>query len=985
LAPQQAHGNGEKVGPYGDQDRPAAPAGRWDDGLNCRNGSTVAVPQGVRRTRGPAQVRFHYRAAVPTERLILPADARFWPQAARAVVDFASGQGLPARQLHTLTWLVPGGGHATLARAALREHLGGAAFMPPRISPLAAWLGRPLRSGTVARAELFAALRANAWVRDAFGPQPAALWSLAAGIAQLADELTWAAVDDAEAFAGRLQASLARHFRRRAARALQPQAQLVLQLWRARRDAGDGATAALRELQARAASADAPLVYLAGRPGEDIAPWAQAFLQRWSQRAPVLLIDADVRSALDAHPLLAAAWPELAGAEREVPIARRGDALARDALAPPLEIRVASSLEEEAGAVARQVLDWRRAGVGSIALVALDRLTARRVRALLERAQVAVRDETGWKLSTTSAAAALMRWYDLVADDLYWRDLLDWLKSGFTLAGRPNKAQEVAFFERAIRAGGALQGAGAIRRALADYAARAPVQAEDAAGVAEVLERIVEQRQVTQRAGPTLAAHLRALGTVIDALGMRAALADDPVGRSVLRELDLLGAELAGIGGRASLAEFRALLAARFEEAAFVDTQVDSPVVMVSLAATSLRHFDAAVLIGADAQHLPAVSGELLFMSNAVRAELGLSTAEGELSAQGAQLVALLASVPRVTATWRMHRGDEPNPLSPVLQRLQLVCRRALGDDLLRRPPDRPFEVRPLPAVRPAPGAAALLPDRVSASQCQSLVDCAYQFLARRMLGLAEPDDVIELPDKRDFGEALHKVLRRFHEEWGDAAFDSLEPVQLAASLRRHAARVFEPLIEGAPAMLAFARRFDGLVDGYVDWLRQHAGEGWRFRAGEARHALRVALRDGRAIELHGRVDRIDANAQGQLQVLDYKAKSVDALKKALKEPGEDIQLPFYGLLLGDGASAAAYVSFDRARDDEGGVGTVAPAQPFDALVGQVTARLRGDLQRIADGAPLPAIGAEAVCAHCEMRGLCRRDHWTPGDDEAAP
>ncbi len=945
----------------------------------------MAVPCGVWFPRGPALARFHYRAAVPTERLILPADARFWPQAARGVVAFASRQGLPARQLHALTWLVPGGCHAALARAALREHLGGVAFMPPRITPFAAWLGRPLNSGTAARAELFAALRANAWVRDSFGPQPAALWSLAAGIAQLADELTWAAVDDADAFAGRLQASLARHFHRRAARALQPQAQLVLQLWRARRDAGDGATAALRELQARAAAASAPLVYLTGRPGEDVVPWEHAFLQRWSQRAPVLLIDADVRSALGARPLLAAAWPELAGVESDAPIARRGDALAGDALAPPLAIRVASSLEEEASAVARQVLDWRRAGVESIALVALDRLTARRVRALLERAQVVVRDETGWKLSTTSAAAALMRWYDLVADDLYWRDLLDWLKSGFTLAGRPNKAQEVAFFERAIRAGGALQGAGAIRRALADHAARAPVQADEAAGVAEVLDRIVEQRQITQRAGPTLAAHLRALGTVIDALGMRAALSEDPVGRSVLREIDLLGAELAGASGRVSLAEFRALLAARFEEAAFVDTQVDSPLVMVSLGAATLRHFDAAVLIGADARHLPAVSGELLFMSNAVRAELGLATAERELSAQGAQLVALLASVPRVAATWRMHRGDEPNPLSPLLQRLQLVCRRALGDDLLRRPTESRFEVRPLPAARPAPGAAALLPDRVSASQCQSLVDCAYQFYARRLLGLAEPEDVIELPDKRDFGEALHRVLKRFHEEWGDAGFDTLDPVPLAASLRRHAARVFEPLIEGAPAMLAFARRCDGLADGYVDWLRQHAAGGWRFRAGEARHALRVALRDGREIELHGRVDRIDANPQGQLQVLDYKAKSVDALRRALKEPGEDIQLPFYGLLLGEGASTAAYVSFDRARDDRRGVETVTLPQRFDGLVEQVTARLRGDLQRIAEGAPLPAIGAEAVCAYCEMRGLCRRDYWQSSDDEAAP
>ncbi len=921
------------------------------------------------------------------DRLSVAADEQFWPCAARAVIDFAARSGVAAPRLNALTWLVPAGVHAVCARTALRERLGGTAFMPPRIAPLAAWLGRPLKSGTAARAELFAALRANAWVRDSFGPQPAALWSLAAGVAELADELTWAAIGDGEAFAGRLQASLARHFHRRAARALQPQAQLVLQLWRARRDAGDGAAAALRELQARSASAHGPLAYVAGRPGGDLAPWEEALLQRWSQRAPVLLVAADLRAALAPRPLLAAAWPELAGSEAEVPIAERGDALAGHAADPPLAVLAAASLEEEASAVARQVLDWRRAGVGSIALVALDRLTARRVRALLERAQVAVRDETGWKLSTTSAAAAVMRWYDLVADDLYWRDLLDWLKSGFTLAGRPNKAQEVAFFERAIRGAGALQGAGAIRRALADGLSRAPEQVEQAAGAGAgaVLDLIVEQRQVTQRAGPNLASHAQALGAVLDALGMRERLAADPVGRRVLREVEVLGAELTGVGGRASLAEFRALLAARFEESAFVDSQVDSPVVMVSLAATALRPFDAALLIGADAQHLPSASAEWLFMSNAVRAELGLATAERELRAQAAQFAALLASAPRVAASWRTHRGDEPNPLSPFLQRLQFVSRRASGDDLLRAATAGAFTVLPVAAERPAPGAAALLPERVSASQCQSLVDCAYQFYARRMLRLAEPEDVIELPDKRDFGEALHRVLKRFHEEWGDASFDSLDPARLAGSLRRHAGAVFDPLIEGAPAMLAFARRFDGLIEGYIDWLCQHAEAGWRYRAGESVRALRLALRDGRAVELHGRVDRIDGNAQGQLLVIDYKAKAVDALKKALKEPGEDVQLPFYGLLLGDGARCAAYVSFDRARDDSRGVAAVQPAQPFDRLVRQVGARLQGDLQRIADGAPLPAIGAEAVCSRCEMRGLCRLDYWQrSGDGEDA-
>jgi ATP-dependent helicase/nuclease subunit B len=907
------------------------------------------------------------------ERLHIAADAGFWPAAARAVCDFATGQGLPGRELQSIVWLVPDPAHALLAKGAMRQALSGAPFIPPRITPFAAWLGLPMQSGTAAQAELFTALRGNAWVRASFGAQPAALWALARGIARLCDDLSLAATDQSDAFAERLLACLSRHYHRRAARALQPQAQLVVQLWRARRGAGDAVERALGELDDRADIATTPLV-LVDRGELDAQPagWMRRFLHRYGQRAPVLHIVADGAAAAAARPLLAAAWPELAGGDREVPIAARADAISTPQAS--LAIVEADSLEEEAAAVAQQVLDWRGAGVPSIALVALDRLTARRARALLERAQVLLRDETGWKLSTTSAAAAVMRWFDLVADDLYWRDLLDWLKSKFTLAGRADKAAEVAFIERAIRAGGALQGARAVRRALAD--AYDGENDPAAAGAREVLALIEAQTQRAQRGGPTLAAHLNTLAAALDALGMRSALAADPVGAEVLREFDALAGELAGIGGRASLAEFRALLAERFEAASFVDRRVDSPVVMLSLAAAALRPFDAALLIGADARHLPSPPEERLFMSNAVRGELGLPTGEVGLRAQSAQLATLLASVPAVVATWRRQHGDEPNSLSPLLERLQFVAVRAGGGDLARRVVRSRFAVTTSLPVRPAPRAPQLMPARVSASHCQSLVHCAYQFYARRLLQLAELEDVIEMPEKRDFGEALHEVLERFHVEWGKAEFHRVDAAVLTASLAAHSRAVFEPQIERTPALLAFRRRFDRLAGGYVDWLQQQSQHGWRWQAGEDTHRQTLTLRGGREVELIGRIDRIDVDAGERLRVLDYKARAVDVLKRGLKVPGEDIQLPFYGMLLDRQAESATYVSFDRARDDRRGVESVVPPQPFDALVQAVATRLRSDLQRIADGVPLPAIGVESVCRHCEMRGLCRRDYW---------
>lgn len=932
------------------------------------------------------------------ETVRLAGDRGFWPACAAAALAFAQRHGLRDETLHRLTVVVPQGAHAQLMREALVRARAGdrpQAWLPPRLATLGAYAdAAPADALALVRhAELFAALRAHAWVRANFGEAPAALWALARQIAALADELTLAALDDTRAFAQRFEAVLARHFKRRAARVIEPQAQLVLQLWRAlhagRGASNDAATALLRALRRRAEQAQrepAPLVLVADQPP---AGWLRGFVELYSRAAPALLIEADHARAIAARPLLAAAWPELVEASTRAPLAERAAGL--HAGAPPLRILATASLEDEASMVAEQVLAWLRAGARSVALVALDRVVARRVRALLERAQVLVRDEAGWKLATTSAAGAVMRWLDLARDDVYWRDLLDWLKSPFTLANVADKSAVVVAIEQAIRAGGALRGARAIGAAVAERAAHSDASSVHSDEAVQLLRTIDAHARAARRGGRTLAEHARTLAAALDALGMRQALALDPVGRAVLDELDALAIALAGDAARVGLAEFRALVAERFEEADFVDRSIESPVVMLSLGATRLRDFDAALLVGADADHLPAASSESLFMSNAVRAELGLATASDRAREQSVAVASLLARVPEVAASWCRRRGTEPNALSPLLDRLRLAHECTGGAALVQRGGRARFEVEAAPGARPAPGAAGLLPARLSASGAQSLVNCAYQFYARHLLGLREPDDVIEEPAKREFGEALHAVLYRFHREWGAQDFDAVPSERLRASLAQHVRTVFAPRVARLPAFLGLQVRCEALIDRYVEWLQRRAREGWHWCAGERAVEAPLALDERRGIALHGRIDRIDADRDGRRQVIDYKARPVTALRQALAEPGEDLQLPFYGLLLAlqraseeAPAESAAYVSLDGTTAARAVVREVVPEQPLPELVDALQARLRRDLQRIADGAPLPAIGAATVCANCEMRGLCRRDYWS-AEDGAPP
>ena len=271
----------------------------------------------------------------------------------------------------------------------------------------------------------------------------------------------------------------------------------------------------LAALAERSTALNGPLVYLGttlATPGSKFAePWELAFLERAAARTAVLHLVPDVVAALRAAPLLMAAWPELVSSESAQPIGARADQLQGGTNDRPLALAAGANLEDTAATIAQAVVVWLREGRSAIGLVALDRLIARRVRALLERAEIVVRDETGWKLSTTSAAAAVMRWFDLVLDDLYWRDLLDWLKSSFTLAGRAGKASEIALIERAIRARGAVQGLQPVQQALREVALPAGVDASVRAGALEVLDLIETQARAMRRVVAVLPAQLQAL------------------------------------------------------------------------------------------------------------------------------------------------------------------------------------------------------------------------------------------------------------------------------------------------------------------------------------------------------------------------------------------------------------------------------------------------------------------------------------------
>lgn len=921
--------------------------------------------------------------------LLINPSAEFWRHAADTLLqpDQLLGQLMQSgtRDFSGVQVVVPTFSHALhwrtgLAQAlAARTALAAASFIAPRINTLDGWLAlqtpQPLPDDSQRIMLLYAQLRQHGWLKKMFSARRNTdLLPLAQTLLALSDELTQAllpvmqlAPEDADA---RWQAAL-EQLTPAARSILSDEAQLVWSIWKSQLDSEDKHVRRFARMLALAqpiagTTALAPLIWLSPVAAE---PMEQAFLEAYAQHAEVQAVLLDWRGP-DVPLLYRTAWPELC--DTALPPAP-DDLFAPSMEAPTLALCPAVSLEDGAVQSAQIVLAWLAQGKREIAVVAQDRVSARRLRALLERAQVAVADETGWKLSTTRAAAALAAWCEVVISRGETRALLDLVKSPFLFADMEDKASVVMQIEWQLRRNNIV---GEWRSILTSF--------DETSAASDCLQAIARQAALFE-GRKSLRGWRTRVQQLLDVLEMRTALQDDTAGQQVLDLLETLGADQSDqVSGNDqdqerekehsdlfTFAEWRALLNLQLDTVTFTPPVSDRRVVMLPLNGARLRHFDAVLVIGADARHLPSQPQETLFFSNAVRHELGLPTRHSRQHQQLRDLAELLCSNQEVVLSWQTHVDGEPNPVSPWLERLQLCLARSGMAPLhtWRLPlPTQQFSVM-LPSM-PTPTAPSLLPTRLSASGYNSLVACPYQFFALRMLRVSVLDELSDMPEKRDYGGWLHEILMQYHDTVRDQRTSLPEREAL---LRKISAQVFDAVIDQHPVALGYAARWYRVIPAYLHWANAREAQGWYFVLGE--ESQQQMLRwPGGEIELHGRLDRIDQRHEGdQLErvVLDYKTRTLPSLLTKLKD-AEDHQLAFYGLLSGQRLQGAHYVALEIYKDQTGDVA----APDFEQRQQDLQQQMVQVLKSIQAGSALPANGIESVCQYCEVRGLCRKGAW---------
>ena len=920
-----------------------------------------------------------------------------------------------------------------LRRALLESAVtrGSQALLGPRIVPFAEWLAQyfPLEQRMCTPQQRLLILVEALFDKPVLLGQANA-WTLADSLLDLFDELTFnriAISDDVAAFTQQLANWYA--VRRIDLQGLQHEAGLVHALWQAwhtqlqASQLLDPAAAQVLALQRSLSdtAGSGPLHFIGVEPQHRVQrEWLGHLLERgnvhvWWQGS-VIAGQGQVRADAALHALCSglhvtavaqtqtdAYTHSLAQVYAEdAPLKTRATQLRRQlptsALQGRLGVFSAHNAEHEALAIDVQCRQWLLEGKQHIAIVTENRRLARRVRALLERAGIQLQDAAGWALSTTRAAATLEALLLCIEDDFSKDALLDLFKSPFLFPDLERtyiKSQIYRLEHDIIHNEGITSGLARYQAAILDRAERLrDLWPLPPTSVSELLQRLgeacaplsmlLQQRQRRHR----LHDYLTALRRVLEQTGLHTSLQQDAAGVLILQQLEDMDVAAQTQPSERHWGDFRAWLGRNLEKNYFRPDPSRSPVALLSLAQAQLQRFDAIVLAGAEQEYLPGSPSRSPFFNDGVRAQLGLTTRGQFQQHRLRQYYALLHSAPLILLSHRAEQDGEPITPSPWLAALTGFHQLAYQHDLQAAPLHallrsgrtqvRRWDSEVLPArqTRPQPRLSpALIPDTISASDYQSLLDCPYQFFAARCLQLRPPEEISQVLSKREYGERVHLCLQAFHGDVAHLPGPLSQPLtehnkaQATALLQQITEAVFRQDLKDNYIHRGWYHQWLETIPVYIDWQLQR------------NQTLRVAMTEHRSesalnaqLRIKGRLDRIDQGAAGYA-IIDYKSGGIP--KKYEIDTGEKIQLPFYALLAqaeGLPVTQVEYLKVGNVNEFESKFAQSGEA--LQALTQAIGARLQHLMQALHAGQPLPAWEHKDTCHYCDMRGLCRVGAW---------
>lgn len=629
-----------------------------------------------------------------------------------------------------------------------------------------------------------------------------------------------------------------------------------------------------------------------------------------------------------------------------------------------------------AGAIEKLLQD----GHQHIALIAQDRLVARRMRALLARFGdgLSVHDETGWKLSTTRAAASVMSWMDVVHHpagpssveliDFLKNPYIDWSTFGIT---HDQASDCLTFLEQRLIEGD-------VRGTWSGFILALDSDNDETNTLVSIIRKLKNQSNRWQAASNSCLAWLDLLEQDLIDLGMSAALAQDIAGQQLLASLSPM--RLLRHHPMKQV-EWLSLLSSMLEDASYIESnpRQSASVTILPLSATRLRRFDAWVMVGCDDTQLPSLSDSPMFLSAQLKKLLGCKTQEAEFIQQAMDLSQLMTSHQHWRMIWQsVGTTGEPRQPSPWLQRLYVRHPELLKDKL--EVPTTSYEAMPISQPRPSLPGDFVKPTSISPSAYRALRECPYRYYVTRLLGLKERSGLEAEVDLSLVGKTLHAALYDFYHGLKTQALENDNIYERTKLLKQRLYAIshkhFKPLLEVDGRWLAAWIEWETLIPSWIDWHIQREQSGWVFHDGEKQVSFDLQTRFG-DIRVSGFVDRLDIHPQEGVEVIDYKFSSKNSITKKKNNLQDDPQLVIYAKAVNEhdmvNRQPTTTASWISVKEDDSRV----EVDDLQSEMKELPAQMIADIESLWGGSPMAASAPDSICQYCQARGICRKGMWS--------
>ena len=803
-------------------------------------------------------------------------------------------------------------------------------------------------------------------------------WNLATDIAQLIGELDLYQPDidlDLESVNHRFNQA----YQMRAQKLVGFEARLLFDTWHAFTGVRDGRASEQNVYRYRLQSIldrDTRSLYVVTYP--DLSPVERGFIESYANRNPVTVLEVDISSVTDNARADFCRTVYQSDPNYEDAITSEVVPTNENRWKDAITYFPAINLDQEVRAIQIQIKKWIGSDVGTIAIIPFDRKVARRLRAVLQQSGILVQDEFGWKMSTTAVSALLIDWLELLASDLELTKLIPFLKRPMIIK-IPGADQLRLNLEKVFRKN-------RYRTTTTDFYEVARTCCMDQAlELASMLEAVRHQFRSKK-----LRRHQDWIDGVLVSLefaGLKHKFTHDEAGLQILQLLDTLKSELNQLKRKVSFSAWLDWFKAQIEDGVFKDTKINSPICFTHLSAARLRCFDGVIFAGADDSNFPLSEIKSPHFGDGVRAQLGLRTTDDFIHSDKIDLIGALLASRNVLVTWQSNKDNEDNLISPWFENFRLHYKERWGGDLTD--PDLQSRVDSfgrrqqqlqssyqLPSEPQINLAVAEIPDKISVSGYQSLLDCPYQFFVRYVLKSRKPEVLDFDPTNRELGNVLHMALETFHARHPSCIDVSID------ILHREIMNIIRETLDVHVGRRGIAHgwvtRFHSLLRQYLEWQVEWEKDGWTIADTEKDCERTFVTEGGLTVKFFGRVDRVDDNldaAKPRRVVIDYKTQGKSQLKNMISSYDENTQLLSYLSLQTKNKTEAMYLSLNKNSVDIIDLGS----DSLSSLVDEHMSRLSSLFGKLESGEALPANGASSVCRYCDVRGSCRKDYsWLP-------